>query len=124
MDAVRNLRNAGIRLAVITNKDRDAAINIVEHFFGDGIFEHIAGASNGIAIKPQPEPTLDIVRSMGLMPDQCLFIGDSDIDIQTAINAKITPVAVAWGFRSHQQLKQAGADIIIDNAAELLNLLT
>ena len=58
------------------------------------------------------------------MPDQCLFIGDSDIDIQTAINAKITPVAVAWGFRSHQQLKQAGADIIIDNAAELLNLLT
>jgi len=123
-DALLALQNAGIRLAVVTNKDSDAALKIVEHFFGNDTFDHIAGAENGIAIKPQPQPTLDILTSMGLSPDQCLFIGDSDVDMQTAAAAQIRSVAVSWGFRSTAQLKDAGADIIIDSAAELLDLLT
>jgi len=122
-DVIGDLRRRGICLAVLTNKDQDAAIKIVEHFFGVGVFEHIVGAGDGARIKPDPAAALDIVARMSLSPNVVLFVGDSDVDMQTAAAAGIRSVGVTWGFRGRDELAAARADIIIDSPAEILDLL-
>lgn len=123
-ETLKKLQNFGIIMAVVTNKDHDAAEKIVRHYFGEDIFAVVMGVTDGIAIKPQPDATLGIVSSFGLSSNQCLFVGDSDVDIQTALAAAIKPVGVSWGFRSRSELSNAGADIIIDSPCEILDLLT
>ena len=95
---------------------------IVEHFF-PGQFEQIIGVTGPTAIKPDPAVTLQTLEQMGVLPGECLFVGDSDVDIATAKAAVITAVGVTWGFRDRQTLTQAGADIIVDTPAEILNLI-
>ena len=122
-ELLENLQSRGVTLAVCTNKDQHPAELTIRHFFGPDAFTAIAGANNGVAIKPDPASTLRIVKNMELKPADCLFVGDSDIDIQTAINANIHAVGVTWGFRTQQQLEQAGAKTIISSPMELLDLL-
>lgn len=121
-DAVKDLRNAGVLLAVVTNKNADAAKLIVEHFFGVGTFQEIFGIIGDKWVKPDPAGTHEILRRMGLTKEDCMLVGDSDVDIATAINAGIKPVGVTWGFRSREDLIAAGAVTIIDSPAEILGI--
>ncbi|MCK5000930.1 MAG: HAD-IA family hydrolase, partial [Anaerohalosphaera sp.] len=93
-ELLETLKSRGIFLAVCTNKDQGPAEMTVRHFFGEGTFQIIAGADNGVAIKPDPGAALGIVDKLCLKPENCLFVGDSDVDILTAINARIEPVGV------------------------------
>jgi phosphoglycolate phosphatase len=121
---IDELSRGSVRLAVLTNKDDDAAKVIVEHFFGKGTFEPIVGVTGDGPVKPDPEQTLQIVSSMGLKPENFLFVGDSQTDIQTAAAAGIPSVGVTWGFRGRKALQDAKADYIIDDPLEILNLIT
>jgi phosphoglycolate phosphatase len=121
---VGQLTKASIKLAVLTNKDDDAAKAMVEHFFGKGTFEPVIGVTGDKPIKPDPEQTFKIVSSMGLEVENFLFIGDSAVDIETAAAASMTSVGAGWGFRGRNVLKAAKADYIIDNPLEILDLLS
>lgn len=121
--AVKDLQNAGIQLGVVTNKNADAAKLIVEHFFGVGTFEVIIGVEDGKWVKPDPAGTHKTIKQMGLSNEDVLFIGDSDVDIATAMNAGVKPVGVTWGFRSRDELIAAGANTIIDTANEIIGLV-
>ena len=120
---VKHLRNAGVGLAVVTNKNANAAKLVVEHFFGKGTFEEIIGVEGGKWVKPDPAGTYEIIRRMGLMKEDFILVGDSDVDIATAINAGVRPVGVTWGFRSKEQLIDAGAQTIVDSPGEILDLV-
>ena len=122
-ETVTQLRQKGIRLAVLTNKDQVVAGRIIEHFFETGAFESVIGASQGRLIKPDPGTTLGIVESMGLTSDDLVFVGDSAVDIKTALAAGIRSIGAAWGFRGRDELKAAGAHIIIDSPREILDLV-
>jgi phosphoglycolate phosphatase len=122
-DMINKLSKMGVHLAILTNKQQPFAEQIIEHFFGNGVFEVVAGAHGAQAVKPEIKMTMKIVDSMGLVPRDFLFVGDSDVDIQTAAQAQIRSVAVAWGFRQREQLAKARPDVIIDNPVEILDLI-
>ena len=122
-EVIRQLCQRGLRLAVLTNKDQVVAGRIVEHFFGSGAFEFVIGAIEGRRIKPDPGTTVGIAESMGLSCEDFLFVGDSAVDIETALAAGMRSVGAAWGFRERGELEAAGAHIIIDSPGEILYLV-
>jgi len=119
-DVIRKMQNAGIRLAVNTNKDHEHALSILNRIIPD-TFEILLGY--GIkATKPDPEAALYIAKKFGVTPAETLYIGDSDIDMKTAVNAGMHAVGVTWGYRTEQILKENGAETIVHKPAELLAL--
>jgi len=122
-EVVSKLRERKVRLAVLTNKDQEDAERIVEHFFGADTFEYVIGVVDNRGIKPDICGTMKIVESMGLGCEDFLIVGDSPVDIKTAAVAGIRSVGVSWGFRQSEELAKAGADIIIDTPAEILDLV-
>jgi len=122
-EAISDLRQRGIRLAVLTNKDQEDAERIVEHFFGADTFEYVIGVVDNRGIKPDICGTMKIVESMGLGCEDFLIIGDGAQDIRTGAAAGIRAVGVSWGFRGSEELAEAGADIIIDRPVQILGLV-
>jgi phosphoglycolate phosphatase len=116
------LRKRRIRCAVYSNKAHDFTVKIVNHFFGNSLFEAILGGGK-FPPKPDPAGAIHIESTMGLGPSDFLYVGDSDIDMQTARNAGIYSAGVTWGFRSREELAQNGAKALIDRPAELISLL-
>lgn len=117
------VKDRGIAIAIETNKDESLAVGIVEGIFGKGYFCDIKGAQNGIAIKPSPKVTLDIMHSCGCSAQETLFVGDSDVDIKTARASGVESVAVTWGLRSLEQLELERPNYIINKPLELIDLL-
>lgn len=116
------LREQDVRLAIISNKPDPAVQELAEAFF-PGLLEVAVGESPAVRRKPSPDTVLAAVARMGLSPDDCVYVGDSEVDVQTAANAGLSCIAVSWGFRSREQLLAAGAAQIADSPAELEALL-
>lgn len=115
--------NRGIHLAVLSNKRDDFTQVCVSHYFPSVPFRDVRGERAGVPIKPDPQSALEIATSIGVDPARCLFVGDSEIDIKTGINAGMTSVGVLWGFRARAVLEDAGARILLSHPIELLELL-
>ena len=110
-------------MSVVTNKPHDQALMTLAYFLGDIRFTMISGLHGKVKKKPDPEQALASAQAMNVSPDQCLFMGDSDIDIHTARNAAMVPVGAAWGFRTEAELRNAGARFILRHPLELLDQL-
>lgn len=106
--ALSELNAAGIRLAVLSNKQDCYVKDIISALFGDIIFEAVCGMSD-LPAKPDPSSALKIAERLCLRPEEIAFVGDSHIDMQTARNAGMYPVGVCWGYRSKQVLLENGA---------------
>ena len=117
------LSRRGIPFSVVTNKPHKAALVSLAHFFPDCGFEVISGLRPGIVKKPDPAQSLAVAQTMGVSPEHCLFLGDSDVDMQAARNAAMVPVGAGWGYRSHEELIEAGAWRIIHHPMELAALI-
>lgn len=120
---IAELAKRGIKLAVLTNKDQKMAQKIVRHFF-DGYFQIIKGTTAAVAVKPEPFEALQVPEKFNVKPQETVFIGDSDIDMQTAKGGKMFAIGVSWGFRGRKELIEAGADAVIDEPGELLRFFT
>jgi phosphoglycolate phosphatase len=116
-----SLKHRRIPLAVFSNKAHDFTVKIVTHYFGAGTFSAILGGGE-FPFKPAPAGALHITRSMDVPAGEMLYVGDSDIDMQTAVNAGMYPAGVTWGFRSRQELLENGALVLIDKPDELIDL--
>ena len=121
--ALERLRDAGIQLAVATNKTQDFAEKIVSHIFGEKQFDCIQGGNARRPKKPSPEILLEIMQQCGTAPEHTVMIGDSDVDILTARNAGIDAVGCIWGFRGEEELREAGAKILAASPADLTRFL-
>ena len=98
IDLLNDLKNAGIKLAVVTNKAHMSAKPLIENTF-IGVFDEIVGQKEGVPTKPNPQSVVSVLEKLNVTPDECLFVGDSGVDMQTAKNANIKAVGVLWGFR-------------------------
>lgn len=122
-DVMADLQCAGMRLFVVTNKTEAQAQKIILHFFGENLFEGVYGNIPGRKTKPDPAFVLDILKKAAVPRDKAVFIGDSNVDIQTALNVGIDSVGAVWGFRGEQELREAGADKLACHPRDLLEIL-
>ncbi|MCB2226079.1 MAG: HAD-IA family hydrolase [Desulfarculaceae bacterium] len=113
----------GLALAVLSNKVDEFTKIIVPHFFPEFSFAAVAGAKPEVPIKPHPQAALGMAEDLGLEPAQCIFLGDTAVDMNTARRAGMLPVGVLWGFRGEEELRQAGAAAILSHPRELAALL-
>ncbi|MBE7023058.1 MAG: HAD family hydrolase [Ruminococcaceae bacterium] len=118
-DLLKELKEAGIKTAILSNKDDMTAKKVAEVLFEEGLVDLCLGAREGKALKPDPESVFEIVEGFGVARAECLYIGDTATDIETAKNAGLYSVGVLWGFRDEPELRGAGADLIVSNPAEI-----
>ena len=123
MDLLARLKAAGCRMAVVSNKPDPAVRELNEYFFG-GLIETAIGEKTGIRRKPAPDTLLEAMRLLEADRKECVYIGDTEVDLQTAENAGLNCICVAWGFRSVEELQAAGANAIVGTAEELEELIT
>ncbi|MBM4002029.1 MAG: HAD-IA family hydrolase [Planctomycetes bacterium] len=123
MEVVASFRSRGIRLAVLSNKPHRFSCQCVDTFFPPGTFDLVLGQRDDVPRKPDAAGAMEIRAAFGLDASDCLFVGDSAVDILTARNARMSSVGVTWGFRSREELQQSGADYIIDCPEELLAIV-
>ena len=119
---MEHLHAAGIKQAIISNKGDVAVQELAEAFFS-GLLETAVGESATVRRKPNPDAVLAAAERMGVPVERCVYVGDTEVDLATAANARMACIAVSWGFRDYAQLKALGADPIVDSAAELEALL-
>ena len=117
-ELLRELHDRGLQMAVCSNKADEFSRVIVEHYF-PGIFRLVRGNIPGTPVKPDPGVAKGIMERLGAEPDETLMVGDSDVDIHTGHNAGLRACGVTWGFRSRENLVDAGADVLADTTAEL-----
>lgn len=122
-EMLKDFKDKGIKTAVISNKPDDMTRLVVKGILGNENFDIIRGSLPEFPKKPDPTSPLDILDKLGVNPEECLYVGDSGVDMQTAKNAGMTSVGCAWGFRGAEELKANGADYIINSADEILDIL-
>ena len=116
---LRALHEAGLKTAIITNKPFEAAKDVSEHFFGE-LMDLAIGVRDGAKVKPDPGTTFEAMEKLGLLPEEVIYVGDSDTDIETAKNAGIPCLSATWGFRGREFLLEHGATRCIDRPEEIL----
>ena len=112
-EMLAELQQNGIFTAVVSNKFHTAAARLVKHYFPSIPCCMGEQESAGIRRKPAPDMILTILQEYNIHPENCLYVGDSEVDIETAANAGIACVSVPWGFRDREFLIQHGASIMI-----------
>ncbi len=121
---LRELKAKGIKTAILSNKDDVTAKKVAEDLFEEGLVDLCLGAREGKALKPDPESVFEIVEDFGVARAECVYIGDTATDIETAKNAGLYSVGVLWGFRSEEELRSAGADLIVDEPSKIAEFAT
>lgn len=112
------LKTDGCKLAVVTNKGNEAVQEMIPHYFG-GIFEIAIGTTKEMPKKPAPDTAYFVLEKMHTEKEKALFIGDSQVDVETAKNAGIDSILVTWGFRDRETLIKAGAVNLAGDTKEL-----
>ncbi len=121
-ELVKQLKACGIKTAVSTNKADEAAQELGKKYF-NGVFDLIVGQKEGLRTKPAPDSVNEILRIFNIQKKDAIYIGDSDVDIQTAKNSGLDFIGVSWGFRGRAFLQEHGAKNIVDSAFQIFELL-
>lgn len=114
------LKESGIRLGVLSNKPHQQTVKVVREIFGEDILDCVQGQQETVARKPDPAGVFRLMEKMQVTEEECLYVGDSEVDIRTGRNAGVKTVSVTWGFRTREELEAAEAGTIIDIPGELL----
>ncbi len=122
-ELLSRLEEAKIKTAVLTNKAEEFVDGILKKCFPNHNFSVAWGNKEGRKRKPDPEALLKLVEESGFEVSDCVYVGDSEVDINTAKNAGMDLVCVLWGFRSKEQLKDSSADIMVSDADELFEAI-
>lgn len=127
-DGIKELLNEltvkKIKIAILSNKPQNYTELVVKHLLPAWEFDCVLGSREGVPIKPNPQAVIEIIEKFDLVPADFLYVGDTNIDMQTANAANLTAIGVSWGFRPVKELLAANANYIIDKPMDLLNLLT
>lgn len=122
-ELLHRLQQENYLLAIASNKYQQATEHLVGHYFPCIDFACIYGQRPDVHIKPHPQVVNEIIAKTGVLLSEVLYIGDSDVDMQTAHNAGVDAVGVSWGFRPRKDLETFSPVAIIDNAEDLLSVL-
>lgn len=118
-ETLSRLKGEGYLLGVASNKPDSAAVPTVRYFFGD-MFDAVTGALDGVACKPDPTLVNIILERIGSTPEECVYVGDTSVDMETAKNLGARKkIGCLWGFRTEDELISSGADAVVSCAEEL-----
>ena len=121
-ELILQAKKCGIKLAVLSNKPHAATVSVIDHFFDKGTFDLCYGAREGVPLKPDPAPAVNVAKELGICENECIYVGDTDVDMQTGTGAHFYTVGVLWGFRGRQELLDNGADKIVSRPEEITAL--
>ncbi len=116
------LRQKNIKLGVVTNKADHMAQIIIKSLLG-GYFDYILGKRDEFPAKPDPAATLYAMKQLDVLPNECIFIGDSGMDAKNGVNCGAVPVGALWGFREKAELLENGAQYTVNAPLELLDII-
>ena len=122
MELLEKLKKDGYKLAIVSNK-ADRAVQELSRIYFNDIIDTSVGESAGVRRKPHPDTVLKVMENLNAEKYECLYVGDSEVDIRTSRNAGIDCAAVSWGFRSRRQLEECQAEVICDNTEELYDYI-
>jgi len=122
VDVISELRKKGYKTAVVSNKRQEAVSSLCEIFFKD-IFDLALGDRDGMRVKPNPDMVDYVLKELDVKREESVYIGDSDVDIMTALNSCMDCISVSWGFRNRDFLMEHGAKIIAEKPSDILNML-
>ena len=123
LELLAALKARGVQLAVCTNKHHEAALEVVSALFPAGTFAQVLGDDGVRARKPDPAAVLGILAAFGVQPEEALYMGDSAVDMETALRSGALPVGALWGFRPRAELSAAGGRLLLTRPQELLEHL-
>ncbi|MBE6553784.1 MAG: HAD family hydrolase [Ruminococcaceae bacterium] len=113
----------GVKIGVLSNKEHMFVVNLVDQVLLPNTFEAVQGNIPSKPAKPHPYLSNLVAESLGVAPEECVMVGDSDVDIRTAHNANMTHVGVSWGYRDENTLRENGANLIARDVCELRKIL-
>jgi len=117
------LKQKGYLLSVASNKYHEATVPLVKHYFPNIGFDLVLGHRAGRAAKPDPDIVIDTLNTLSVAPDNCFYVGDSSVDMITAVRAGVKAIGVTWGFRMENELRENGADYIVNEPFQILNII-
>lgn len=117
------LKGRGIKIAVLTNKAHAQAVDNIESVYGKGYFDLITGEGRGIKRKPDPAGAWYTAKTLGVLPGECLYFGDTDTDMKTGIAAGMDTVGVTWGFRDRAELEAFAPKYLADSPGRVIEIL-
>ncbi|EDS72484.1 HAD family hydrolase [Anaerofustis stercorihominis] len=113
-----------IKVAVLTNKGHEFTVPMLKKVFGEFPFSVILGKTDKYPVKPSRECIMHVIGELDVKSSECIYIGDSNVDMKTAINGDIENIiGVSWGFRPIEELKEAGAKYIVDTPKEIIEIV-
>lgn len=122
LELLEGLKAQGIKIAVLSNKPHGAAVEVVHKIFGRDMFHKIQGQTSEIPRKPSPIGALAVAKEFGALPQECLYCGDTNTDMDTGKAAGMFTIGVTWGFRPRTELEEHHADKIVNQPSEILEL--
>ena len=122
VELMKALKAAGVKTAIVSNKP-DSMVQTLARVYYPGVPDVVLGEREGLARKPSPDMVRFALEAIGAKAERSIYVGDTEVDIQTAKNAGMGCISVPWGFRSREQLEAAGADPIADSVEELARIL-
>ncbi len=122
-ELLENLQKRGVKLAVASNKYQSATERLVKHFFPNISFCAVLGQREEVPVKPDPAIVNEILWASGAAREDVLYVGDSDVDMQTAHNAGVRVCAVTWGFRSREELASFKPNFMAEQPADIADMV-
>ena len=119
---LEKLRAGGVKTAVVSNKADYGVQELCKEYF-DGLFDYAVGEREGIRRKPAPDAVNEALRVLGIDKSEAVYIGDSDVDFETAKNAELPCILVLWGFRDEEFLREKGATLFVHDPAEIYDIV-
>lgn len=121
-ETLRKLKNKGVRLGVCSNKPHEAAVKVIEKMFPEHEFDIVLGQMDSIKKKPAPDGPLKIAGEFGVLPQECMYLGDSGTDMQTGTAAGMYTIGVLWGYREEKELLENGAEALAEKPEDILKI--
>ncbi len=122
-ELLSSLKKKGITLAVLSNKNEEACVPIVHAVFGKEVFDVIWGDKEGFCPKPDPKNVFALMDLFSVKGEECLYVGDTQVDMKTGKNAKIDTVAVLWGYREKKDLEPFSPEYFAEKPLDILSIL-
>lgn len=122
LEMLNKLKEDGYKLAVVSNKF-DSAVKILCKKYFSEFLEVSIGESSSVRRKPAPDTVFKAMKELDSKRNDCIYVGDSDVDVKTAHNVGIECIGVSWGFRGREVLEREGADYIIDKPKDIYNIV-
>lgn len=123
MELLNRMKEAGMKLAVLTNKPHQRGIETVEAVYGKGFFDYILGEQESIPKKPDPAGAFMVMDALNVSREECLYMGDTNTDMETAANAGLDAVGAVWGFRGREELEAFHPKFLAEKPLDVADML-